>query len=28
LSGIRHDHIVTAVDYSAVTFPDSQAKIR
>ena len=26
LTSIRHDHIVTAVDYPAVTFPDSQAK--
>lgn len=28
LTGIRHDHIVAAVDYPAVTFPDSQAKNR
>jgi hypothetical protein len=26
LTGIRHDHIVAAVDYPAVTFLDSQEK--
>ncbi len=26
LTGIRHDHIVPAVHYPTVTFPDSQAK--
>ena len=25
LTGIRYDHIVAAIDYPAVTFPDSQA---